>query len=119
LGNRSYLNYRAAPLSDLLLASKPMETDMTVHAAMFRDDLERRLAAAERAGRSTVEVTSGDLHREVGGYPGRGHRMPICCDVMRARQGPGDAILLEPPKGRGATLTIRYSLPRNQFDAAF
>ncbi|MCX6064101.1 MAG: HNH endonuclease [Caldiserica bacterium] len=59
-----------------------------------------------------VDVTSGDLHRRVGGYPGRNHAMPVCCSVMRQAMQSGDVIIAEPPKGNGATLTIRYRLPR-------
>lgn len=60
---------------------------------------------------SFVDVRAGDLHRQTGGYPGN-HRMPVCCDVMRKAMQPGDQVLREPPKGNGASLTIRYLLPR-------
>ena len=59
-----------------------------------------------------VVVTSGDLHRLVGGYPGRNHNMAGCCSVMMNMRRPGDKILAQPPSGKGATLTIRYVLPR-------
>jgi len=59
-----------------------------------------------------VDVTSGDLHRRVGGYPGTNHAMPNCCSIMRQAMQRGDVIVAEPPKGNGATLTIRYRLPR-------
>ena len=55
-----------------------------------------------------IELTSGDIHREVGDYPGTNHRMPVCCDVMYSRMNGDDKILYAPPKGKGATLTIRY-----------
>ncbi len=61
---------------------------------------------------SYVDVTSGALHRAIGGYPGTHHAMPTCCDVMLAAMHDGDTILSMPPKGRGAKLTIRYKLPR-------
>jgi hypothetical protein len=35
-------------------------------------------------------ITSGDLYRSVGGYPGSNHGMPICCDAMEAEIMPGD-----------------------------
>lgn len=66
----------------------------------------------ERSEGDFVEVRSGDLHRVVGGYPGSGHRMPVCCQVMRRNIRAGDVIVTEPPKGAGASLVIRYSLPR-------
>lgn len=67
---------------------------------------------AEREGKEYVDVVSGKLHRQVGGYPGSNHRMPDCCHVMKRIMKQGDDILYQPPSGQGATLTIRYSLPR-------
>jgi len=75
----------------------------------FRSEL-YSIFSSSRGG--YVDVTSGDLHRRVGEYPGPNHRMPICCSVMRQAMQGGDVILDEPPKGNGATLTIRYRLPR-------
>jgi len=62
-----------------------------------------------------------DLTREAspdfkakGSYPGPNHRMPVCCKVMKDAMAPdyGDKVLQEPPSGQGASLTIRYVLPR-------
>lgn len=36
----------------------------------------------------------------------------ICCDVMYRNLKEEDNIVEKPPTGRGATLTIRYKLPR-------
>jgi hypothetical protein len=66
---------------------------------------------AQAASRSFVDINAGDVHRGVGDYPGD-HRMPICCRVMKADMRGGDVILSTPPKGQGASLTIRYQLPR-------
>jgi 5-methylcytosine-specific restriction protein A len=79
----------------------------------FREALRRRFFIAWHTGKNFVEVNSGDLHREVGIYPNPGHSMPTCCNVMRQAMTVADTVLSEPPKGRGATLTIRYELPRN------
>ena len=79
----------------------------------FRVALNSLFKTAEAKGAPYVDVNSGDLHRRVGMYPGRNHRMPICCNVMKANMGPGDLILKQPPKGKGASLTIRYMLPRS------
>lgn len=73
-------------------------------------DREFREAMARKA--PSVQVNSGDLHRRVGGYPGPDHSMPTCCDVMYAAKRPDDVVLTAPPKGKGASLTIRYTLPR-------
>ena len=82
---------------------------MTPTAAGFRATLRARMQGAEHASKTTVEINSGQLHREVGGYPGQNHRMPMCCAVMRSEMSAGDAILQEPPKKQGASLTIRYN----------
>jgi hypothetical protein len=79
----------------------------------FEDALQEILHVAQNKGEDHVVVTSGDLHRRVGGYPGRNHRMPVCCGVLRRMMQRGDEILSEPPSGQGATLTIRYNLSRN------
>ena len=78
----------------------------------FRVALNRILGDAQRRGHKFADITSGNLHREVGGYPGPDHRMPVCCEVMRASMRPADQVLAAPPKGKGASLTIRYVLPR-------
>jgi hypothetical protein len=82
-----------------------------------RDDFDNALAArfreaAASRGADYLDVNAGDLHREVGGYPGRDHRMPLCCAVMRAALRDGDVVLSEPPRGAGSSLLIRYRLPR-------
>ena len=80
--------------------------------ADFRHQLERTLAEATVAGCDHVDIRSGDLHEQVGGYPRTDHRMPICCAVMRAEMGERDRILRTPRKGNGANLVVRYRLPR-------
>lgn len=78
----------------------------------FRRTLNLRLRIASRTGVSHVDINAGHIHREVGEYPGRDHRMPICCAVMRSEMTSLDPIIAAPPKGNGASLTIRYRLPR-------
>lgn len=84
------------------------------NAEDFRSELYRTMLEAMKAGKAFVEINAGELHRRVGDYPGRNHRMPACCGVMRAALAPdaGDVILEEPPSGQGACFTIRYVLPR-------
>lgn len=55
-----------------------------------------------------IELTSGNINREIGGYPGRNDNMPSCCDAMREFMIKGDIIIYEPNKGKGASLSIRY-----------
>ena len=81
-------------------------------SGQFRAALKKIFAEATKDGKSSVSVNSGILHRQVGGYPGPSHRMPICCEVMYQEMGSRDKIKASPPKGKGASLTIRYDLPR-------
>ena len=83
-----------------------------VTSADFRSELRAQLAHAEGRGAPYVDVNSGELHRKVGGYPGNNHSMPVCCEVMYAEMSSDDEVVNAPPKGKGASLTIRYRLPR-------
>jgi hypothetical protein len=67
---------------------------------------------AEAGGASYIDIRSEDVHRNLGGYPGPSHRMPSCCRVMLRLKTATDRVLESPPKGKGASLVIRYSLPR-------
>lgn len=82
----------------------------------FRAGLLRMMSDAQNAGNEYAEINAGELHRRVGGYPGRDARMPNCCQVMRAQLALnyGDTVVDEPPSGQGASLTIRYRLPRRE-----
>lgn len=68
------------------------------------------LKVAKEIGLKYIDITSGDLHRKIGGYPGKNHNMPSCCNVMKSLMKEDDEILYAPPSGKGATLTIRYFL---------
>lgn len=76
----------------------------------FRKELASQLRRAKMRGAMSVEISSGELHRAVGEYPTGQHRMPSCCNVMRGAMRSGDVVVGEPPKGKGASLTIRYRL---------
>lgn len=82
----------------------------------FRNELYKLMHEAMKAGKPSAEISAGELHRRVGDYPGPNHRMPICCDVMRGvlAVDAGDVILEQPPSGQGASLRIRYVLPRRE-----
>jgi hypothetical protein len=79
-------------------------------AAAFEQELGERLARARCDSKKSLIVNAGELHRSVGGYPGPGNRMPICCRVMRKYMSDGDRIVAAPPRGDGASLTICYEL---------
>ena len=85
---------------------------MTANIEDFGNFLSEALRSAQSAGKQSIDINSGELHRAVGGYPSASHRMPVCCDAMYREKRPTDAVLSSPPKGKGATLTIRYFLPR-------
>jgi 5-methylcytosine-specific restriction protein A len=77
----------------------------------FQNALDEIFARAKPDNLSYVDITLADLHRKVGGYP-RINRMPNCCRVMKKNMRPGDEILRQPPSGQGASLKIRYLLPK-------
>jgi len=78
----------------------------------FRVRLKSRIDNAAKLGRAHIDVNAGELHRDVGGYPGPENRMSLCCAAMYSEQRAGDEIISRPPKGKGTSLTIRYKLPR-------
>ena len=80
---------------------------MSPTAQDFQRELDRIFALSRQQGKPYIDVRAGDLHRQVGGYPGRNHRMPVCCEVMKRNMKPGDQILQQPLKGQGANLVIR------------
>jgi hypothetical protein len=96
---------RSRPVAAARTASRP-------RAADFARELEEWLSSASRSGHQYLDVRSGDLHRKVGGYPGTNHAMPVCCNVMRRVMRAGDEELQAPPQGLGASVVIRYVLPR-------
>lgn len=76
----------------------------------FREALERVFEESEPP---FVDVTSGNLYHRVGGGVGREYTMASCCNAMLEARQPGDEIRPGgPPSQHGATLTIRYVLPR-------
>ena len=85
---------------------------MAPKAETFRNALMDEFRRSEAEGKPYLDIRSGDLHRQVGGYPGHDHRMPVCCKAMRDEMQPSDEELEAPPKGNGASLVIRYQLPR-------
>lgn len=78
----------------------------------FRSALRSQFRVAELGGLPHIEVKAGELHRELGGYPGGNHQMPSCCQVMEQERRAFDEIIAGPPSGKGASLTVRYRLPR-------
>lgn len=79
----------------------------------FRGTLTALLSEASSQGKRRIQVAAKELHGRVGGYPGRNHRMPMCCDVMYEFMRQGDTVVAAPPKRKGASLLIEYLLPRH------
>lgn len=78
----------------------------------FCRTLDLILAEAQANGKADIVVVSGGIHRQVGGYPDPDHCMRSCCRVRYETMKGGDEIVSAPPSGQGATLSIRYRLPR-------
>ena len=76
----------------------------------FQNQLMAILNGARQSGRSYVDVESGNLHQQVGGYANSNQRMPVCCEVMKRMMRFGDSVLSETASGQDSTLTIRYTV---------
>jgi len=77
----------------------------------FRQELQAQMGRATKGGLLDLMISSGELYRSLGGYPGSMHGMPLCCDAMQAEMKSGDILLVE--RTNGAGMTVRYLLPRN------
>ncbi len=82
----------------------------------FRRAIWAQFKRAENQGRPHVEINAGELYRTLGGYPpkrGEQHRMPLCCQAMRAElDAKRDQVVHETASGQAPSLTIRYKIPR-------
>jgi voltage-gated potassium channel len=105
----------ASAFGQVLASSSEADDDepsKTADANDFRATIAAQLQRAERQGRDHHEINAGELHRQLGGDPGTAHRMPSCCDALRDAMAGTDRIVFQPDGGNGASLTIRYELPR-------
>jgi hypothetical protein len=82
---------------------------MTSAVPDFQIHLNDILLSAQDKGFQFVDLKSGDLLKRVGAH---NHKMSLCCSVMKNEMRTGDKILHEPPSVQGASLIIRYKLPR-------
>jgi 5-methylcytosine-specific restriction protein A len=78
----------------------------------FESALRNSFIQAQQRGEPYIDVRAGDLHKSLGGYPGRNHRMSTCSEVMWRLFRSSDTVLHSPPKRHGASLNLRYNLPR-------
>jgi 5-methylcytosine-specific restriction protein A len=81
--------------------------------ADFEKALNDWFREAEQEESPFVDIRADELHSRIGDYPGPFHRMATCCEVMYEHYRPAtDKIMQFPPKGKGASMEIRYALPR-------
>jgi 5-methylcytosine-specific restriction protein A len=73
------------------------------------DDIFREM---DQKHKSEIIVTAREVYRRAGVLSGSDPSVALCCSVMRENMRPGDTVITEPPGGQGATLAIRYKLPR-------
>jgi hypothetical protein len=102
----------AASLSREVPQKRTRSTSRAPQKKDFQKALTNLLEEAQSRGEASIQIRAGDLHIQVGSYPGRDHRMPSCCSAMRSLRASGDSFIYRPPCGDGARLTIEYRLPR-------
>lgn len=56
---------------------------MSINVEAFEKELTKILNEAKEDRKEYIDITSKELHKKVGGYPGKNHVMPTCCNVMR------------------------------------
>lgn len=97
-------------LSNMVLIEELSKRPATPNDETFERVILALIEQARQTGQPYVDIVSGEVHRLVGGYPGRNHKMPTCCKVMYRLMKPGDEVLARPPKGLGVSVKIRYYL---------
>ena len=76
----------------------------------FIKEIQRLKQEAREKGLEYVDIISGDVHRTLGGYPGKNHRMRTCCEAMYELMESKDDVRYAPGSSYGATVEIRYYL---------
>ena len=76
----------------------------------FIKEIEKIRQKFRAKGEAYVDIVSGDIHRNLGGYPGKNHRMQSCCRAMYEAMNTKDEVLYAPKSTYGATVKIRYYL---------
>ena len=77
----------------------------------FQHELQTQLRQAFKRGAKSIVITATELNLAVGGKPGF---MDDCFEALQSEMRPGDEVLVDTPGA--ASLAIRYSLPRPEFD---
>src|SRR5215510_9368331 len=76
----------------------------------FQNQLIAILNGARQSGQPYIDVESGKLHQQVGGFAKSHHKMPVCCEVMKTMMRFGDSVVRETANGQDSTVTIRYTV---------
>jgi len=105
------------PYQDELFTNPAWRPPLEVHGpppaeSEFQSELDALFHETEHAKKDYVVVSSIGLHLRVGAYPGKTHRLRLCCDVMRRNMLRGDWIVLQSPPDN--LLAIHYRIPRPQ-----
>ena len=81
--------------------------------------LKSQLYRAQKRGLSHLDVKAGELCRRFGAHTDApAHEISNWCRAMQAEKKAHDLVIAEPPEGTGASLTIRYKLPRTRMRAS-
>lgn len=104
------VNYALNMRRGVLFENESEEIMSNLTTEVFYNCIELLKRIAKQNNLSELVITSKDVHKLVGGYPGVSHRMPMCCDAMYNAMNDADEILEKPPKNKGATLKIKYYL---------
>ena len=76
----------------------------------FLTEIQCIINEAKGRGVTYIDINSGDVHRHLGGYPGKNHAMATCCDALYESMKTRDEVISAPPSGKGASVTIRFYL---------
>ena len=85
---------------------KDQSFDMKINWDDIKNILDQKHSYAKQEGVREIQINSGELHRELGGYPGPDHRMPMVCKVRRDSMRKNEEMSQTPQKGNGAQFTI-------------
>lgn len=103
----SYCSATSQPQSEgkmSAVSNKPIENSKVTSTAKIAQYIENKLVQAKSIGLTSVTITSGSVHKELGLVS----RMPMVCGAMRKIMKDNDVIHYAPPSGNGSTLRIEY-----------
>lgn len=75
-----------------------------MNTAKIKEYILQKLEAAEREGEPHLDITAGQLHKELN----LKNAVPMVCNAIRACMKQGDYVLFRSPSGYSSTLKVRY-----------